>query len=84
MKVRFWEESEGVQSMTRLAFALLIVVAVVIALYQTFKTGTFEIPQFVTIVTQACALKLVQKYQEIKSNSGSKADNAPSDASTVQ
>jgi len=65
-KIKFWEESPGQQSMTRLAFAVLVLMAVFIALYQTITTGTFEVVQFTSIITTACGLKLWQKSMEIK------------------
>ena len=63
-KTKFWEEAPGEQSMTRLAFALLILMAVYIAIYQVMTTGTFEIVQFTTIITTACGLKLWSRKME--------------------
>ena len=65
-KTKFWEEAPGEQSMTRLAFAAMIIVALYIVIYQVMTTGTFEIVQFTTIITIACGLKLWQKSMEIK------------------
>jgi len=65
-KTKFWEEAPGEQSITRIAFALLILMAVYIAIYQVMTTGTFEIVHFTTVITTASGLKLWQKSMEIK------------------
>lgn len=65
-KTKFWEEAPGQQSMTRLGFATLLLMAVFIAIYQTITTGSFEVVQFTTVMTTACGLKLWQKSMEVK------------------
>jgi len=65
-KTKFWEEAPGQQSMTRLAFAVLVLMAVFICVYQVITTGTFEVVQFTTVITTACGLKLWQKSMENK------------------
>jgi len=65
-KTKFWEEAPGQQSMTRLAFAAMILVALFIVIYQVITTGTFEVVQFTTVITTACGLKLWQKSMENK------------------
>lgn len=65
-KTKFWEEAPGQQSMTRAAFAALILLAIFITVYQVLTTGTFEVVQFTSIITTACGLKLWQKKMELK------------------
>ena len=67
-KTKFWEEAPGQQSMLRLAFAAIILVALYVVVYQVMTTGTFEIAQFTTMATTAGTIKLWQKSMEVKGN----------------
>lgn len=68
-KTKFWEEEPGQQSITRLMFGAMILIALFVVVYQVITTGTFEILQFSTIATIASGLKLIQKGQENKQES---------------
>jgi hypothetical protein len=62
----FFREN-GNASMTRLAFIIMIIVAMFIAIYQVFinPDHSFNLIDISGIVTLACGLKLWQKGQEI-------------------
>lgn len=63
-KIGFLEEEEGVRSITRLGFAAMILCALYISIYEVMTVGNFNIPEFVTIVSLACTLKLGSKQLE--------------------
>lgn len=65
-KTKYFEEAPGVQSITRVAFFIMILTALYIAVYEVMTTGNFSIVEFTTISTTAAGLKLFQKSQENK------------------
>ena len=71
----FLEEHPGVGSSMRVAFILMIVTAIGIAVYQviTTATHTLDISNFLTMTGTASTLKVVQKGQE----NNSVADRTP-------
>lgn len=66
-KTGFFEEAPGVQSITRVAFFMMILNALFIMDYQLVTSEHhIDIAAFLSIVGAACGLKLWQKGQEIK------------------
>lgn len=63
-RVGFFQENPGENSITRLAFFMVIVVALYIAVYQAMTTGTIDIVGFTTMAGTASGLKIWQKHLE--------------------
>lgn len=66
-KTGFFEETSGVQSITRVAFFMMICNAIFIIDYQLVTGANIDIAAFLSMVGAACTLKLWQKSQENKS-----------------
>ena len=65
-KTNFFEEAPGQKSITRVAFMLLVIVSLFIAIYQVLTTGHYNIPEFTCMIGIATGLKLWQKNIEAK------------------
>lgn len=68
MKTGFFEEAPGEKSNVRLMSFMVITAALIIALYQTWQTGTIDIPGFITMAGIAVGGKVWQKTLEVKSS----------------
>ena len=62
----FFEEEPGQKSITRIAFLLLILASLFIAIWQVITTGNYNITEFITMTGVATGLKLWQKNIENK------------------
>lgn len=69
IKTGFFEETPGEFSITRLAFAVLIAYSLVmgVIVWNSTKETTDFITVFSTVAGVATALKLGQKWEEVKS-----------------
>lgn len=69
IKTGFFEETPGEFSITRLAFAVIIVYSLVMGaiVWDSTKKSTDFITVFSTVAGVATALKLGQKWEEVKS-----------------
>ena len=68
MKTGFFEERPGEQSAIRLMAFMVICIALIICLYQTYKTGTIDVAGFVTMAGIAFGSKVWQRSIENKEN----------------
>ena len=62
----FFEEAPEQKSITRVAFLLLVIVSLFIAIYQVILTGHYDITEFLSMMGTATGLKLWQKNIENK------------------
>lgn len=62
----FFEEAPGERSITRLAFMIMILAALYIAIYQVMTTGRMDIVSFTTVAGSAIGLKLGNRAMEAK------------------